>query len=62
MDAVDPKAKQPGSSGASDAGEVDGDDLAAAFGAMNVATRKCQVCMQEYVSSVLDRSTSTDDI
>ncbi|KAJ6618869.1 SNF2 family N-terminal domain-containing protein [Mycena sp. CBHHK59/15] len=41
LDAVDPKVKKP-----SDAGDLDGDDLAAAFGAMNVA-RKCQVCTQE---------------
>ncbi|KAJ6525458.1 SNF2 family DNA-dependent ATPase [Mycena vulgaris] len=47
MDAVDPKAKASNSAGTSEAGELDGDDLAAAFGAMNVATRKCQVCMQE---------------
>ncbi|KAJ6531254.1 SNF2 family N-terminal domain-containing protein [Mycena capillaripes] len=47
MDAVDPKAKPANSAGTSEAGDVDGDDLAAAFGAMNVATRKCQVCMQE---------------
>ncbi|KAF7337965.1 SNF2 family DNA-dependent ATPase [Mycena venus] len=47
MDAVEPKAKPANSAGASEAGDVDGDDLAAAFGAMNVATRKCQVCMQE---------------
>ncbi|KAJ7685568.1 SNF2 family DNA-dependent ATPase [Mycena polygramma] len=44
MDAVDPKAKSTSSS--SEAGDLDGDDLAAAFGALNVATRKCQVCMQ----------------
>ncbi|KAJ7481191.1 SNF2 family DNA-dependent ATPase [Mycena galericulata] len=51
MDAVDPKDKKPSSStGTSEAGDVDGDDLAAAFGALNVATRKCQVCMQECVS------------
>ncbi|KAJ7112399.1 SNF2 family DNA-dependent ATPase [Mycena crocata] len=48
MDAVDPKAKKPASSaGENEAGDVDGDDLAAAFGALNVATRKCQVCMLE---------------
>ncbi|KAJ7681794.1 SNF2 family N-terminal domain-containing protein [Mycena rosella] len=47
MDAVDPKAKAPNSAGSGEAGDVDGDDLAAAFGALNVATRKCQVCMQE---------------
>lgn len=51
MDAVDPKAKAGSSTGTNEAGDVDGDDLAAAFGALNVATRKCQVCMQEYVSS-----------
>ncbi|KAJ6490632.1 SNF2 family DNA-dependent ATPase [Mycena vitilis] len=44
MDAVDPKAK---STSSTEAGELDGDDLATAFGALNVATRKCQVCMQE---------------
>ncbi|KAJ7311499.1 SNF2 family DNA-dependent ATPase [Mycena albidolilacea] len=47
MDAVDPKAKAGSSAGISEAGDVDGDDLAAAFGALNVATRKCQVCMQD---------------
>ncbi|KAJ7766803.1 SNF2 family DNA-dependent ATPase [Mycena metata] len=46
MDAVDPKEKKANSAGASEAGDVDGDDLAAAFGSLNV-TRKCQVCMQE---------------
>ncbi|KAJ7172070.1 SNF2 family DNA-dependent ATPase [Mycena filopes] len=45
MDAVDPREKK--SANSSEAGDVDGDDLAAAFGSLNVATRKCQVCMQE---------------
>ncbi|KAJ7749566.1 SNF2 family DNA-dependent ATPase [Mycena maculata] len=47
MDAVDPKVKKSSSTGTSEAGDIDGDDLAAAFGALNVATRKCQVCMLE---------------
>ncbi|KAJ7461525.1 SNF2 family DNA-dependent ATPase [Mycena latifolia] len=48
MDAVDPKAKSTANSaGTGEAGDLDGDDLAAAFGALNVATRKCQVCMLE---------------
>ncbi|KAJ7217158.1 SNF2 family DNA-dependent ATPase [Mycena pura] len=47
IDAVDPKPKNPSSLGSSEAADVDGDDLAAAFGALNVTTRKCQVCMLE---------------
>ncbi|KAF8205756.1 P-loop containing nucleoside triphosphate hydrolase protein [Mycena galopus ATCC 62051] len=47
LDAVDPKAKAANSAGTSEAGDVDGDDLVAAFGSLNVATRKCQICMQE---------------
>ncbi|KAJ7256478.1 SNF2 family N-terminal domain-containing protein [Mycena haematopus] len=47
LDAVDPKVKGANSSATSEAGDVDGDDLAAAFGALNVTTRKCQVCMLE---------------
>ncbi|KAK7038089.1 SNF2 family DNA-dependent ATPase [Favolaschia claudopus] len=46
IDAVEPKSKAT-SANASEAGDVDGDDLAAAFGALQVATRKCGVCMQE---------------
>ncbi|KAJ7085696.1 SNF2 family DNA-dependent ATPase [Mycena belliarum] len=52
FEAVEPKAKSSSNSaGTSEAGEVDGDDLAAAFGALNVATRQCQVCMQEMDAS-----------
>ncbi|KAJ6502104.1 SNF2 family DNA-dependent ATPase [Mycena sanguinolenta] len=47
LDAVEPKAKGNNSSATSEAGDIDGDDLATAFGALNVATRKCQVCMLE---------------
>ncbi|KAJ7217076.1 SNF2 family N-terminal domain-containing protein [Mycena pura] len=48
IDAVDPKPKSPSSLGSSEAGDVDGDDLAAAFGvALNVTKRKCQVCTVE---------------
>ncbi|KAJ7632980.1 SNF2 family N-terminal domain-containing protein [Roridomyces roridus] len=43
IDAVEPKAKKS----SSEAGDVDGDDLAAAFGSLNVNTRKCQMCMLE---------------
>ncbi|KAF7322364.1 hypothetical protein HMN09_00014300 [Mycena chlorophos] len=48
IDAVEPKNKsQSPSAGGVD---VDGDDLAAAFGGLNVNARKCQVCMQEITS------------
>ncbi|KAF7295554.1 hypothetical protein MIND_01095400 [Mycena indigotica] len=45
IDALEPKAKTP-TQGANEV-DVDGDDLAAAFNQLNVATRKCQVCTQE---------------
>ncbi|CAK5280366.1 unnamed protein product [Mycena citricolor] len=45
LDAVEPRAKKTASSDSPS--EVDGDDLVAAFGALNVATRTCQVCMTE---------------
>ena len=48
MEAVDPKPKNLSGPGASEACDVDGDDLAAAFGvALNVTKRKCQVCTVE---------------
>ncbi|KAJ7074069.1 SNF2 family N-terminal domain-containing protein [Mycena amicta] len=46
IDALDPKAKTPGTGTGEADVDVDGDDLAAAFGGLNVG-RKCQVCTQE---------------
>lgn len=45
MAAIDPKESKKGADGQE---TVDADDLADAFGKLNVA-RQCRVCMSEYV-------------
>jgi hypothetical protein len=46
MDAVEPKARKN-----ADSKDDEADDLADAFGQLGV-TRKCQVCMTEYVNNM----------